>query len=95
MDAETQNAFCRFLIRELRSTIHELNAYRVMAYGAGKFGFPVERILNEARNSVDVRKRSDRAVAGLEELLDNTAQETLDRAVQEFLKNPAFPKDVN
>lgn len=87
MDTETQKDLIRFLIKLLKETQHELNSYVVVAFMAGKNGFPVKRVLDEARASPEVQKRTDQSFEGIEELLESIGEDSRTRQFREFLEN--------
>jgi len=95
MDREPQKHFMRFLIHELKQTIHQLYAHIIVANLAEEAGFPFSATLQSALASPEIEKRVEERIAGLEELVEEMDDSIHDRLIQEYLTKQKPNGSVN
>jgi len=86
MEENYQKDLIKFLTKHARELYHELLALRVTGYIAEQNGFPFQSTLKNARQSPDVKTRTDHYFASFEEALANIDAEDQEKALQAFLE---------
>jgi hemoglobin-like flavoprotein len=87
MTDEEQRKFLSFVVRQLRACHRELTVYRAVMQVVKDAGVQdVDEVLNEARNSEEIRKATEAYFAGFDELIEQASGVDRDQALLKLLE---------
>jgi hypothetical protein len=87
MTDEEQRRFLRFVVKQLKACHHELIVHRAVLQLVKDRGVQdVDEVLDDARQSEDIRKVADAFFAGFDELIEQASGVDRDRALLKLLE---------